>query len=129
MSCQTSTWASVSGPAPIPMVGMGNCSVACFATSAGTISSTTISAPASVTAAMSSSSWAAESPRPWTLKPESWLTDCGVKPMCAQTGMPASVSALMRGAMRRPPSILIIAAPERRIISAALFTHCSSEAS
>ena len=50
MSCQTSTWASVSGPAPMPMVGIGELLGDRLATSPGTISSTTANAPASATA-------------------------------------------------------------------------------
>ena len=50
MSCQTSTWASQSGPAPIPTVGMVSSAVTCLAKSPGTISSTTLKAPASSTA-------------------------------------------------------------------------------
>ena len=46
MSDQTSTWASVSGPAPIPIVGTTSSAVTRLATSAGTISSTTANAPA-----------------------------------------------------------------------------------
>ena len=50
MSCQTSTCASVSGPAPMPTVGMDSSLVTVLATSPGTISSTTANAPASATA-------------------------------------------------------------------------------
>ena len=49
MSGQTSTWASQSTPAPIPIVGMVSSSVTCAATAAGTISRTTANAPASCT--------------------------------------------------------------------------------
>ena len=45
MSGQTSTWASQSTPAPMPMVGMASSLVTCPAISAGTISRTTANAP------------------------------------------------------------------------------------
>jgi hypothetical protein len=84
-------------------VGMSTDSaVARAATSAGTISRTTKSAPASATARVSASSCSAASPRPCTLNPESALTDCGVKPMWAHTGMPAATSALIRGSDAHP---------------------------
>ena len=47
MSGQTSTWASQSTPAPMPIVGMDSSLVTCPAISAGTISRTTANAPAS----------------------------------------------------------------------------------
>ncbi len=45
MSVHTSTCASVSGPAPIPTVGMCSTRVTSAASSAGTSSSTTANAP------------------------------------------------------------------------------------
>ena len=66
MSCQTSTWASVSGPAPMPTVGIGSSAVIRLATSPGTISSTTANAPASATACASASTSSPSSPRPCT---------------------------------------------------------------
>src|SRR4051812_27835381 len=59
MSGQTSTWASQSAPAPMPMVGMDSSLVTCPAISAGTISRTTANAPASWTACASASSCSA----------------------------------------------------------------------
>ena len=50
MSCQTKTWASQLGPAPIPTVGIVSFPVIWVANSAGTISITTENAPASATA-------------------------------------------------------------------------------
>ena len=64
MSCQTITWASQLGPAPIPIVGMCRTSVTRAATDAGTISMTTEKAPALSRARASSTSASAESPRP-----------------------------------------------------------------
>ena len=66
MSCQTRTWASQLGPAPIPMVGMCSRSVISAAMGAGTISMTTEEAPASCTARASSMRRDAASPRPCT---------------------------------------------------------------
>ena len=56
----------VSGPAPMPIVGIGSSWVTRLATSPGTISSTTANAPASVTARASASTSSAASPRPCT---------------------------------------------------------------
>ena len=53
MSCQTSTCASVSGPAPMPTSGSSARCVIRLATSPGTISSTTAKAPASASASAS----------------------------------------------------------------------------
>src|SRR6266511_3076476 len=66
MSCQTSTCASQSGPAPMPMVGIVRSWVTRLATSPGTISRTTANAPASATACASATTSSAASPRPWT---------------------------------------------------------------
>ena len=46
MSCQTSTWASVAAPAPIPIVGIDRLRVTRSARSLGTTSSTIANAPA-----------------------------------------------------------------------------------
>ena len=56
MSCQTSTWASQSGPAPIPIVGIARLAVTSAASRAGTHSSTTANAPAACSALASRSS-------------------------------------------------------------------------
>ena len=68
--------------------------------------------PASAKAVASASRPAAASSlRPWTRKPPSMLTDCGVKPRWPTTGIPASLSArtvVTRGA---PPSSLMALAP------------------
>jgi len=76
------------------------------ANSAGTISITTANAPASATAIASWMVCSAASPRPCTRKPPRVLTLCGVKPMCAITGMPAALKAAICGATRSPPSSL-----------------------
>src|SRR5438067_1213403 len=47
MSCSTRTWASVLGPAPMPMVGTRSALVMRAASGLGTPSSTTLNAPAS----------------------------------------------------------------------------------
>ena len=62
MSCQTSTWASQLGPAPIPTVGMVSLPVIWVANSAGTISITTENAPASATAIASATVCSARVP-------------------------------------------------------------------
>ena len=61
-----------------------------LATSAGTISRTTAKAPAACMASASSMSRSPASPRPWMRNPPSACSDCGVKPRCAITGMPAA---------------------------------------
>ncbi|CNW26609.1 Uncharacterised protein [Mycobacterium tuberculosis] len=81
------------------------------ANSAGTISITTANAPASATAIASAMVCSAASPRPCTRKPPKVLTLCGVKPMCAITGMPAAVRQAICSATRSPPSSLTACAP------------------
>src|SRR6266545_1067396 len=91
---------------PMPIVGIGMSWVICLATSPGTISSTTAKAPASLTACASAMTSSAASPRPCTRYPPSACSLCGVKPMCAITGMPAAVSAAICGAQRRRPLLV-----------------------
>ena len=105
----------------MPMVGMGMAAVILRASSSAMASSTMAKAPASATARASSSMAAHSSrTRPWVLKPPSTLIDCGVKPMCAITGMPRSVRKRMVSAMRRPPSILTAPQPVSFMTCAAL---------
>ena len=66
MSCQTSTCASQSGPAPMPIVGIVSRFVTSAATSPGTISMTIANAPAASSASASSMIRCADSPRPCT---------------------------------------------------------------
>ena len=83
----------------------------------GTHSSTTENAPASCTVKASSTSrFAASSPLPCTLKPPNTLTLCGVMPICACTGIPASVIARICSATAAPPSSLT-ACPRASFIS------------
>ncbi len=98
-------------PAPIPTVGMVSLPVIWVASSAGTISITTATAPASATAIASWTVCSAASPRPCTRKPPRPLTLCGVKPMWAITGMPACVSTAICSATRSPPSSFTACAP------------------
>ena len=51
------------------------------------------------------------SPRPWMTWPPSWCSLCGVKPMCAMTGMPADTIRRICSALRTPPSSLTACAP------------------
>ncbi len=94
----------VTGELSIPTVGTSRSCVMRFATSPGTISSTTANAPASATARASAMTSSAASPRPCTRYPPSVCSRCGVKPTCPITGMPALVSASTCAATCRPPS-------------------------
>ena len=53
----------------------------------------------------------AASPRPCTRNPPSVFTLCGVKPICAITGMPAADSTAIWSAIRSPPSSLTACTP------------------
>ncbi|MCY1186310.1 hypothetical protein D9M73_271720 [compost metagenome] len=112
MSCSTSTWPEQSAPAPMPMVGTVSDCVISPASAAGTASISTTCAPAACSASASRLSWAAPAlVLPCTLKPPSACTDCGVRPICAQTGMLRSTRNLTIGASQSPPSSLTICAP------------------
>ena len=62
----TRTWASVPGPAPIPIVGISSICVISAPRSVGTPSSTIANAPAFSSACASSISRTESSPRPCT---------------------------------------------------------------
>ena len=66
MSCHTSTWPVVTGPAPMPTVGTCSASSTRRAACVGTISISTENAPAASRARASATSASAASPRPWT---------------------------------------------------------------
>ena len=127
MSCQTSTWASQPGPAPIPIVGMVRLAVTRAASSAGTASSTTENAPAACIALASCSRRSPSSPRPWTRYPPKALTDCGVRPRWAMTGMPAATRSSTCRSTRWPPSSLTAWAPASLRNLAALASAISGE--
>ena len=78
MSDHTSTWPSVFGPAPMPMVGMARLRVNSVAIPAGTISKTTAKAPAFSMASVSRRSASAPAPRPCMRGPPSVFSDWGV---------------------------------------------------
>ena len=99
-------------PAPMPMVGTLSASVTRRATAAGIASISTIAAPAASRARASAMSRSApSSDLPCTRYPPSVCTDCGVSPMCAQTGMPRSTMNRVVSTMGAPPSILTMPAP------------------
>ncbi len=126
MSCITMIWPSTSGPAPMPITGISSAPVIARARSTGTHSSSRTLAPARSSSSASSimaSAWLGS--RPWTRKPPRRLMDCGVRPMCAHTGMPRSASLRVVSAIQAPPSSLTMCAPAR-ISAAALSSACSS---
>ena len=99
-------------PAPMPIVGTCSDSVTRFASAAGIASISTIDAPAASSAFASATSRpAASSSLPCTRNPPSVCTDCGVRPMCAHTGMPRSTRNAVVGAMNAPPSSFTMFAP------------------
>ncbi len=55
--------------------------------------------------------FACSAPLPWTLKPPSALTDCGVNPRWPIAGMPALTMPAIRSAISTPPSSLIASQP------------------
>src|SRR5690606_20314090 len=57
MSCRTSTWPSVPGPAPMPITGMDTACVTSAARALGTHSSSSMAAPACSRAMASARSW------------------------------------------------------------------------
>ena len=79
---------------------------------AGTHSRTTANAPASWTSYASCKICsAAFSFFPWTLNPPKAFTDWGVIPICATTGIPESVMALICSFTAAPPSSFTALAP------------------
>lgn len=85
-SWNTSTWPDVPPPAPIPMVGISNCSVMAVATLDGMHSRTTAKAPASCNRSASSRrERACSALRPCARNPPRTLIACGVKPTCPKT--------------------------------------------
>ena len=116
-------------PAPMPTVGIVSFCSTSRAASAETISSTTAKHPASCTARASRRSCAAASPRPWIRKPPRACSDCGVKPMCPITGMPARTTAATCPARASPASSFTAWAPVSRITRTALRTACSGDSS
>ena len=112
MSSSTRIWPSHFTLAPMPMVGIGTALVILAASGSTMPSSTTAKAPASATIRASSSCSAQlSSSRPWVLKPPITWLDCGVRPVCAITGMPRSVRKWIVSAIRLPPSSLTAPQP------------------
>ena len=109
----------------MPIVGITSSAVTRFATSAGTISSTTANAPAAWSASASSTSRSPASPRPWIRKPPSACSLCGVNPRCAITGIPDPASASTCGTNRAPPSSLTACAPPSFMNRNAVVSACS----
>ena len=103
-SLHTSSWPSQCGPAPTEIVGIEISAVTLPAISDGTISSTTANAPGIVDGVGVVEQRRAPSPRPWMMWPPRPCSLCGVKPMCAITGMPARTIRLICFALRTPPS-------------------------
>ena len=65
------------------------------------------------------------SPRPWMRNPPRACSDCGVKPRCAITGMPAATMASTCGANRAPPSSFTACAPASFMNRMAVVRACS----
>ena len=128
MSCQTSTWPSVSAPAPMPIVGTVSARVIARRPAAGTASSTIAKQPAASSASASSTSCCARSARAaLRLEAAEHVAVCGVRPTWPITGMPASTIARARETDVPPPSSLTASAPPSLTRRTALLTACSSE--
>ena len=110
----------------MPTVTILSAAVISAARSDGMHSSVTANAPASSTAFASASTFSAASRvLPCFLKPPYSLTDCGVIPTCARTGMPAVVRRRMSPHTDAPPSSFTASAPAL-MIATAFFTASSS---
>ena len=100
------------GPAPIPIVGTVSDSVMRAATGTGTASSTIAKQPAASSASASARSCCAfAAVRPCVLNPPRIVSDCGVRPTCPITPMPAETIALTRESEGPAPSSLTTSAP------------------
>mmetsp|Transcript_11318 Transcript_11318/g.41417 ORF Transcript_11318/g.41417 Transcript_11318/m.41417 type:complete len:223 (-) Transcript_11318:379-1047(-) len=109
-SWYTSTCPLVCGPAPMPMVGTPTAAVTAAPTAGGTHSTTRATQPARSKAWASRTTFtAAWELRPCGRKPPRLEMDCGVRPTCPTTAMPASVMALAAAARRVPPPSILTA--------------------
>ena len=110
------------------MVGIVSRVVISCATGTGTASSTIEKQPAASSARASSTRRrACSAVRPWALNPPSAVADCGVRPMCPITGMPAPTIAATRESDGPAPSSLTASAPASLTNRIAFVTASASE--
>src|SRR6266511_4676261 len=95
----------------MPIVGTVSASVILAATGTGTASSTIAKQPAASSASASASNFRAfDAVRPCVLKPPRIVSDCGVRPTCPMTPIPAKTMACTRESDGPAPSSLTTSA-------------------
>ena len=98
----------------MPIVGIASRLLTSAARRAGMDSSTIPNTPVcSRSSASSSRRRAVSAVRPCGRIPPNLWTDCGVRPRCPSTGIPASSTAWIAGSISRPPSIKHVLASAR----------------